>query len=266
MTALLNIVLAQVETTPNPAANLKKAESLAHRAAEMGADLVVFPEMYMGLPKRERPPTVIAAEDDGAFVRGLASLAADTGLFLACGGWAPNPAGPRAHNTVWVLSPAGQTVAAYRKLHLFDALNLCESELMAPGDAPSPVVEIAGVRVGLAICYDLRFPELFRDLAKRGAQLVLVPAAWYHGLMKETHWLTLLQARAIENTFYVAGCCLVGSPFSGRSAVFDPFGVPLGDGGEAETLVKAEINLQRLAAVRRKLPALQHRRLDLFPG
>jgi predicted amidohydrolase len=266
MSALLRIVLAQVEATPDPATNLDKARHRVARAAETGAKLVVFPEMFMGLPAKNRPPALIATEDDGAFPRGLAALAAQSGLFIVCGGWEVNPAGPRAYNTAWIMSPSGRMVTAYRKIHLFDALNRCESETMAPGDAPPPVVDIAGVPVGLAICYDLRFPELFRDLARRGAHLVLVPSAWYQGTMKEAHWLTLLRARAIENTFYVAGCNLTGVPFSGRSAVFDPFGVPMGDAGETETLLEAEISLDRLAAVRRKLPALEHRRLDLFRG
>ncbi len=266
MGTTLSIVLAQVEASVDPAANLEQAGRIARRAADAGADLVVFPEMFMGLPAADRPPAVIAAEDGGAFTEGLAAVAAATGLFVVSGGWEPGPDRRRAYNTARIVSPAGQTVASYRKLHLFDALNVRESDTMAPGDAPPPVVEVAGVRIGLAICYDLRFPELFRSLADRGARLVLVPSAWYQGPMKEVHWLTLLRARAIENAVYVAGCNLIGARFCGSSAVFDPFGVVLAGAGEAEALVQATVDIERLEAVRQKLPSLQHRRRDLFPG
>ncbi len=262
---VLKIVLAQVETTADPAANLDQAARLARQAADGGAHLMVLPEMYMGLPGRDRPPALMAARDQGAFGRGLASLARDTSLFIICGIWEPGPDPERAYNTARVVSPRGQILADYRKLHLFDALNLNEPRIMAPGRLAPPVVPVAGVRLGLAICYDLRFPELFRHLAGQGAELIVVPSAWYAGPMKETHWLTLLRARAIENTCYVAGCDLAGAPFAGCSAVFDPFGVLLGAAGEAPGLVAAEVDLARLAAVRRKLPALAHRRTDLFP-
>jgi predicted amidohydrolase len=118
--------------------------------------------------------------------------------------------------------------------------------------------------MGLAICYDLRFPELFRDLALRGADAVVVPSAWYAGPLKEEHWLTLLQARAIENTMYVGGANLCGPPFAARSAVFDPFGVMLAGAGEGEALVSAQLNRGRIDEVRTKLPSLTHVRRDLF--
>ena len=156
-------------------------------------------------------------------------------------------------------------VASYRKLHLFDALSVRESDIMAPGKSLPPVVDVGGILVGLTICYDLRFPELFRYLAGQGAQLVIVSSAWYQGPMKEDHWLTLLRARAIENTCYVAGCNLVGPAFCGRSTLFDPFGVPLAGAGEEPALIFGQVSAGRVAAVRQKLPALENRRRDLLP-
>jgi predicted amidohydrolase len=155
-------------------------------------------------------------------------------------------------------------MTVYRKLHLFDALSIRESDRMAPGDALPEIVEAEGLRVGLTICYDLRFPELFRHLSDRGADLILVPSAWYAGPLKEEHWFTLLKARAIENTCYIAGANMAGGPFSARSAVIDPFGVPLAEGGESPGLLFAEIDPDRIGAVREKLPALAHRRRDLM--
>jgi predicted amidohydrolase len=149
---------------------------------------------------------------------------------------------------------------------LFDALNLRESDLVMPGDELPPVIDIAGLKIGFATCYDLRFPEIFRYLSGQGAQLIIMPSAWYQGAMKETHWLTLLAARALENTLYMAGCNLIGPGFCGRSALFDPFGVQLANAGEAETLLIGKISTDRIDSVRQKLPCLKNRRSDLFPA
>lgn len=260
MSTTLTIAMAQLENTTHPERNLQKAEVFARQAAEQGADVLVFPEMFMGRPLPDRPPAQIAEEDRGGFLRGMASLAASTKLFITVGCWEESTDPKRVYNTAYTLSPGGKTAAAYRKLHLFDALNVRESDTMTPGEALPPLVEIKGVTVGFGICYDLRFPELFRYLALRGAQLVLLPSAWYQGPMKEDHWLTLLRARAIENTIYTAGCNLVGPSFCGRSAFFDPFGVCLADAGETETLLVGRISAERIEAVRAKLPALANRR------
>lgn len=266
MTDPLDIALAQVEAASAPSDSIERAGTLARRAAARGRKMIVFPEMFMGLPTADRPPAVIASEDNGRFRRQLAALAVETRLWIVTGSWEVGPDKKRAYNRVEVISPGGETVAAYRKLHLFDALSVRESDTMVPGDSLPPVVDIAGVRVGLAICYDLRFPELFRHLADQGAQLIVVPSAWYQGPMKETHWRTLLRARAIENTCFVAGCNLVGPAFCGRTSLFDPFGVCMAGAGEGAALVEASIDIQRLEEVRRKLPALAHRRRDLLPG
>jgi predicted amidohydrolase len=137
---------------------------------------------------------------------------------------------------------------------------------MVPSNSLPPVIEIAGIRVGFAICYDLRFPELFRYLSGQEAQLIIIPSAWYQGPMKEDHWLNLLRARAIENTIYVAGCNLTGPSFCGRSSLFDPFGVQLVSAGEEETLLLGKINANRIDIVRQKLPCLLNRCSDLLPG
>ena len=257
------IAMAQVEPSPDPRANLEKARLMADKAAARGADLLLFPEMFMGLPTPERPPERIAAEDKGAFADGLAALASAAGLFIAAGCWESGPGDGRAYNTARIFSPEGKSIAAYRKVHLFDALSMRESDTMAAGDALPPVVAVAGVKVGVAICYDLRFPELFRHLALQGAQLIVLPSAWYQGPVKELHWATLLQARAIENTLYVAGCNLVGATFCGRSALFDPFGIQVVGAGEGEELIAGVIDPERIAAVRKKLPSLANRRLAI---
>ena len=260
----LRVALAQVSADRQPAKNIAAAGDLARQAVAGGADLLVLPEMFMARPAADNPPAKVAAADGGRFREALAQIAADNGLFVVAGGWEESTQPGRAFNTLFAFSPKGRLVAAYRKLHLFDALSMRESDTLVSGAALPPVINFGGIRVGFAICYDLRFPELFRYLADQGAQLVIVSAAWYQGAMKEDHWLTLLRARAIENACYVAGCDLVGPAFCGRSTLFDPFGVPLAGAGEEPALIFGTVSVARVAAVREKLPALQHRRRDLL--
>jgi len=262
--ASLTVALAQPIGSPHPAENLSTARRLAAQASQAHAHILVLPEMFMALPSPETPLCRLAEPLDGTIGSGLAAAARERGLFVAAGLWERVPGSDKVYNVLAVWNPAGELVAAYRKLHLYDALNVRESDRMLAGEAPPPLVVVAGMKVGLAICYDLRFPELFRYLARQGAELLLVPAAWYAGPLKEEHWLTLLRARAIENTCYAAGAVLTGSSFIGRSAAFDPFGVALADGGEAEGLVVFEANSARLSEVRSRLPTLSHCRPHLF--
>jgi predicted amidohydrolase len=217
-------------------------------------------------PADEKVPLATVAEAlDGPFASSLRALAAEHGVAVVCGLWETVPGETeRAANVAVAFGADGELLARYNKVHLFDALSVRESALMLGGNSPPPVFSLKGMILGLAICYDLRFPELFRNLAQRGAEAVLVPSAWYAGPMKEEHWLTLLQARAIENTMYVGGANLCGVPFAARSAIFDPFGVMLAGSGEGEALVTARLARARIGEVRTKLPSLTHVRHELF--
>jgi predicted amidohydrolase len=265
MTSELTITLAQTAVSPNPEENLQTARRLLKEAATRGSDLIAFPEMFMARPQEGVPLAKVAQPLDGPFVKALSALAAEHGIAVVCGLWEAVPGeAKRAANVAIALGSDGSLLARYHKVHLFDALSVKESDLMQGGSTPPPLFTVKGMQMGLAICYDLRFPELFRDLALRGADAVVVPSAWYAGPLKEEHWLTLLQARAIENTMYVGGANLCGPPFAARSAVFDPFGVMLAGAGEGEALVSAQLNRGRIDEVRTKLPSLTHVRRDLF--
>jgi predicted amidohydrolase len=264
----LIIALAQVEGSTIPAENLAVANELAERAAAEKADLIIFPEMFMALPEQGRSLDKVAEPLNGPFVNSLARLASKYGLHIVSGFWEREPGDHRVHNSAVILTPEGKILHNYRKIHLFDALSVRESDRMIHGGDLPRIFTIKGVRVGVAICYDLRFPELFRKLALQGAQLIVVPSAWYAGPLKEEHWLTLLKARAIENTIYIAGANLTRGAFSGRSSIFDPFGVLIAGAGERPELVIGTINVERIKEVRAKLPSLEHCRLELFaePG
>src|SRR5216683_615409 len=166
----------------------------------------------------------------------------------------------------------GSLVSAYRKIHLFDALGQRESDLVAPGAEPV-VTDLAGLRVGFLTCYDIRFPELARVLVDRGAELIVVPAAWGAGLFKEEHWVTLTRARAIENTVWVATADQVPDPAEpstraptgiGRSMLIDPMGTVRVDLGPYPGVAVADVDTKLTAQVRTSLPCLEHRREDVF--
>jgi deaminated glutathione amidase len=238
-------------------------------AAEQGADLAVFPEATQ---VRFGSDLRAAAEPlDGPFGSGLAAAAKDTGVALVGGVFEPAPDG-RVYNTAVAFDDRGELVAAYRKLHLFDAFGHRESDEVAPGSVPV-LCDLAGVRTGLAICYDVRFPELFRALAVDGASLVVLPAAWASGLFKEEHWVTLVRARAIENTVWVAAACQVPDPSEpatraatgvGRSMLVDPLGVVRMDMGPAAGVAAGSVDVAVVETVRATVPSLANRREDVF--
>ena len=260
----MKIALAQIEVSHIPDDNLATARHLAAEASQYGTKILIFPEMFMARPGKTTPPSVMAEPLDGAFVSSLSKVAQQHGLHIVACIWEKIPNEDRVYNTAILLSPQGETLTVYRKLHLFDALSIQESDTMLAGNKLPTIIQIGQFNIGLAICYDLRFPELFRQLALQGADLIIAPSAWYAGPLKEDHWLILLRARAIENTCYVAGVNQTGSAFCGRSAVFDPFGVPVADAGEGTKLLFAELDRDRIAEVRSKLPALNHIRSDRF--
>ncbi|MFW2366493.1 MAG: carbon-nitrogen hydrolase family protein [Desulforhopalus sp.] len=267
MTTSLTIGLVQTTVSVLPEENLQTARQWIHKGADSGADLVVFPEMFMARPKPQVPLAQVAEPLDGPFISGLSALAEEHSIAIVCGVWESVKGDThRAANVAIALGPDGKLLARYNKIHLFDALSVRESDQMKGGDSPPPLFTLRDMQLGLAICYDLRFPELFRDLATRGADAVILPSAWYAGVLKEDHWLTLLKARAIENTMYVCGANLCGAPFSARSAIFDPFGAAVAGAGEEEMLVCGHMTRARLVEVRAKLPTLTHVRKGLFNG
>lgn len=238
-------------------------------AARQGAELAVFPEatqIRFGSDLRA------AAEPlDGPFCSGLAEVAKDTGVALVAGVFEPAPDG-RVHNTAVAYDGTGELVASYRKLHVFDAFGHRESDDVAPGSSPV-LCTLAGVRTGLEICYDVRFCELSRALAVGGAELLVLPAAWASGLFKEDHWVTLVRARAIENTVWLAAVGQVPDPDEpptraatgvGRSMLVDPLGVVRADLGPAPGVTVAEVDTGLVETVRATLPSLANRRDDVF--
>ena len=266
----MRIALGQIPVNSRPDVNLRRVRLALENAAGDRADLAVFPEATM---TRFGTDLRAAAEPlDGPFCSGLAAAAKETGVALVAGVFEPGPDG-RVYNTAVVIDGGGALVASYRKLHLFDAFTQRESDSVAPGSAVL-VTPVAGVPVGVQICYDIRFPELTRALAVGGAALVTVSAAWQAGLFKEEHWVTLLRARAIENTVWIAAVGQVPDPDEkptraatgvGRSMLIDPLGVVRADLGPAPCVVVVNADMSLVDTVRKTLPSLANRRTDIFP-
>ena len=265
----MRIALCQLPVSPDASVNMSRVRAALDQAARGGAALAVFPEAMM---VRFGSDLRAAAEPlDGPFCSALAAACASTGVAAVAGVFEPAPDG-RVYNTAVAFSGSGSLVAAYRKLHLFDALGQRESDLVAPGSAPV-IASLAGVPVGLQICYDIRFPELSRSLAADGAPLLTVSAAWQAGLFKEEHWVTLLRARAIENTVWIAAAGQVPDPDSpptraptgvGRSMLIDPLGVVRADLGPSAGVQVADADIGLVETVRGTLPSLANRRDDVF--
>ena len=261
----------QMTSGPDVAANEARAVALIEQAANRGAQLIGLPEMFEHIGPAEDKRAMAGPVGTNRTVLKVLKVCKDLKVWCLAGSVAEKAPDGRVYNTSALVSPAGELVAAYRKLHLFDVdipdgARYRESEAVAPGDAIVPAVDVLGLKIGMTVCYDLRFPELYRKL---GADLICVPAAFtaYTG---KAHWHVLLRARAIENQAFVFAPAQVGQigPKSenrfayGHACIIDPWGEVLADaGGEGEAIALAPIDEQRLSQVRRDLPSLKHRRL-----
>ncbi|MGN6272127.1 MAG: carbon-nitrogen hydrolase family protein [Protaetiibacter sp.] len=257
------VAVAQFAPNADTAANLEEISRLAVDAASRGAMLVVFPEYSSYFTPQMGSDWVDAAQTlHGPFVRGLAEIAAELGIHLVAGMLEVVPGEPeRAANTVVALGPDGELVARYRKQHLYDAFGQRESDWIVGGPLDEPQTFTAGgFTVGIQTCYDVRFPEVTRRLVDAGVDLVVLPAEWVRGPLKEAAWRTLVTARAIENTVYVAAADQAPPIGAGNSMIVDPMGVELATIGEATDVAVAWIDPRRIREVRHLNPALQLRR------
>lgn len=265
------VAAVQLNSTPDVECNLTRARALIREAADRGAQLVALPEHFAGYGSEEAV-AALAQPLNGPLVAEFRELARKLGIFLLLGSFPERDTpGERPYNASLLLGPQGDILAHYRKMHLFDvelpgAPAYRESDFIRPGTkvvtAPLPGTPFTA---GLAICYDLRFPELFRALVQQGANLLLVPGAFTLDTGRD-HWEVLLRARALENLSYVLAPAQYGqhSPGRrtyGRSLIVDPWGLVLAQAPDVEGVIYAQLDYERLQRLRRELPCLEHRRL-----
>jgi predicted amidohydrolase len=259
----------QLNSTADRDRNLEAADRFTRAAAAAGAQLVVLPEKWAVLGTPEQ--TAAGAEPlDGPALTWAGAAARELGIDLVAGSIAELvPGAERGRNTSVHFGPDGEARATYRKIHMFDVevggRTYRESEHEEPGDEVVLSRTAGGVELGLTVCYDLRFPELYRELAVRGARVLAVPAAFTLATTRE-HWEVLLRARAIEDQAFVVAANQVGEHApgyrsGGRSMIVDPWGIVLAQAPDVETFAIAELDLDRQREIRRKLPSLANRRL-----
>ena len=264
----IRVACVQMTSRADKAANLETADRLVAQAASTGADLVVLPEKWNAIGDAAVSHVTAEPLEGGESVSAMSDWARRHGITLVGGSITERREGrDKLSNTCVVFDPEGQTVAVYRKIHLFDVevggVVYRESEAEEPGEEPV-VAEVEDWRIGLTVCYDVRFPELYRILALEGAELVTVPAHFTTPTGKD-HWHVLLRARAIENQLYVAaaaqiGETLPGKPAYGRSLIADPWGTVVAQAPDEQTVIAAELDRTRLQDIRTKLPSLANRR------
>ena len=272
MSDLLRVACVQMTSGPEKAANLEKAEKLVARAASTGADVVALPEKWNAIGEADTLHAAAEPLEGGETVEAMAGWARGHGITLVGGSIAElRERHEKLSNTSIAFGPDGEVLGVYRKIHLFDVEvegNVYrESEAEEPGEEPV-VVRGEGWPIGLSVCYDIRFPELYRILALDGAELVTVPAAFTVPTGRD-HWHVLMRARAIENQYYVAapgqvGETRPGKPSYGRSLIVDPWGIVLAQAPDEETVISAELDRTRLQKIREKLPSLKNRQADAY--
>jgi predicted amidohydrolase len=269
---LVRVAAVQLTSTADRERNLATADRLTRAAAAAGAELVVLPEKWSVLGTPEE--TAAGAEPfDGPALAWARDAARELGIDLVAGSIAERvPGREKGSNTSVHVGPDGHVRAVYRKIHMFDVevggRTYRESDHEEGGDEVVLSETAHGVELGLTVCYDLRFPELYRILAIRGARVITVPAAFTLATTRD-HWETLLRARAIEDQAFVIAANQVGEHApgyrsGGRSMIVDPWGVVLAQAPDIETFVTAELDLDRQAEIRRTLPSLANRRPQAY--
>jgi len=265
--ASLRVAVVQFAPELEPTVNLDRIRARAIEATEHGAELIVFPEYSSTFnPRLDEAVLERAQHVKGSFVRALQELAEQLGVTIVFGFVEITDERDKFANTVLAVGTDGTILAKYQKAHLYDAFGQQESDRVVAGTLSyAPVFALGGLTVGVQTCYDLRFPEQTRWLVDAGADLIVVPAEWVAGEHKIHHWKTLLTARAIENTVYVAAADHPDPIGVGHSTIIDPQGTTLVELQTGEGISYASVESESILEVRRKNPSLNNRRFQVIP-
>jgi omega-amidase len=264
------IALCQMDVTEDKLINLKKAEQMIREAAESKAQMVVLPEMF-NCPYTNSFFSAFAEGESGITVQTLSALAKELEIYLI-GGTIPEKAGAAIYNTCFAFDKSGHIIGKHRKVHLFDidikgGIRFKESEVLGRGHQIT-VIDTEYCKVGIGICYDMRFPELIRLMTLKGAQLIVVPGA-FNMTTGPAHWELTIRTRALDNQVYFAAASPARNMEAsyhafGHSGIVNPWGEFAGKTDEKESIVYADIDLDYVHAIREQLPLLRHRREDIY--
>ena len=264
----MKIGVVQFKASTNKENNLKKIISFISKASSKNATLCAFPEFMMFYTNSSQSSTQLAklAETiNGKFVSAISNASKENRIQVIGSFYEKSRKKNRVYDTSFIINESGEIISTYRKIHLYDALGFRESDKMIPGSKIAKPVATSIGKVGMMICYDLRFPEMSRLLAVAGSEVLVAPSAWVKGKMKEEHWISINKTRAIENGCYVIAPDQVGNIYCGRSLVVDPFGKVLLDMKKKQGISFVDIDLKKIHETRKILPLLQNRRTDVYP-
>lgn len=262
--------IVQMKSSINKQDNLIESLKYIKEAADRQADYIFFPEFQMAFSSNTQTLDELykTAETlpDSKFIKRLCQYSKNYKIGIIGTFFEKNPykKDKRVFDTAFSTDKNGKIVSVYRKLHLYDAFGFKESLKFSRGDKIPKLITTPIGKMGLMICYDIRFPELSRILTVNGSDIIVIPSGWIHGIMKEEHWITMLKARAMENGVYVIAPNQVGNIFCGRSMIVDPLGSILTDLGDKIGVEFVGIQRERIDEVRKTLPLLKNRRTDIY--
>lgn len=264
----MKVAIVQFKASTKKEINLKKIISYISKAASKNAVLCAFPEFMMFYTNSTQTSKELASLSEsihGDFVTSIAQAAKENKIQVVGSFYEKIANKNKVYDTAFVIDTNGKVISTYRKIHLYDALNFKESSKLQQGSKITKPITTSIGKIGMMICYDLRFPEMSRSLAVAGSEVLVAPSAWVKGKMKEDHWLTINKARAIENGCYVIAPDQVGNIYCGRSIVVDPFGKILLDMKKKQGIGFVNIDLKKVKETRKVLPLLKNRRTDIYP-
>ncbi|MFB5629912.1 MAG: carbon-nitrogen hydrolase family protein [Nitrosarchaeum sp.] len=264
----MKVAVVQFKASTDKKINLKKIINYIKIAAEKKATLVAFPEFmmfYTNSKQTSKQLANLAETINENFVTIIAKIAKEHNIQVVGSFYEKSRKKNRVYDTSFIIDKSGKIISTYRKIHLYDALGFRESDKMIQGSKIAKPVKTSIGKVGMMICYDLRFPEMSRSLAVSGSEILIVPSAWVKGKMKEDHWITINKTRAIENGCYVIAPDQVGNVYCGRSIVVDPYGKILLDMKKKQGIGYVDIELKNVKQTRKVLPLLKNRRTDVYP-
>ena len=263
----MKVAVTQFKASIDKENNLKKIISYIAKAASKNASLCTFPEFMMFYTNSKQTPKQLADLSEtinGKFITEIAKAAKENHIQVIGSFYEKSRKKNRVYDTAFVINEYGKVISTYRKVHLYDALGFRESDKMVSGSKITKPVSTSIGKIGMMICYDLRFPEMARSLAIAGSEILVAPSAWVQGNMKEDHWITINKTRAIENGCYVVAPDHVGNIYCGRSLVIDPYGKILLDMKKKQGIGYVTIDLDKVKQTRKTLPLLKNRKPTVY--